>query len=103
MKDKKVSSTHVLSLVSNNDTAPPTPVKSVRVHPLPFVFSFRVFQDHSQATDGFKARLVHRDKGCLVCKAAREPLWTYSLQEDSGYFEGQHIFPLQYYARVSPS
>lgn len=85
----KESSMDVPSPISDTCTTPST--KSLRV------------SCNLLTNDGFKARLVYRDQGCLVCKAAGEPLWRYGLQEDSGYFEGHYIFPLEYCTTVSPS
>jgi hypothetical protein len=60
-----------------------------------------MWQDLSSDNDGFKSRLLARERGCVVCMAANAGFTQYQYEGDSELFNGAHIFPLKYYSVVS--
>lgn len=46
-------------------------------------------------------RLIHRDGGCVVCKAAGLPNASFDYEDLTDYFEGAHIIRIPYYDIVS--
>ena len=57
-------------------------------------------QDPSDHNQGFKMRLLYRDKGCVACLAAGIDQ-VYENCEESDRFEGSHVIGLAYHGLVS--
>jgi len=55
----------------------------------------RDLRDPPENSQGFKMRLVNRDKGCVVCLAIGIQN-VYRSCDDSNHFNGAHIFPLAF-------
>ena len=58
------------------------------------------YQDRSDDKQGFKMRLVYRDKGCAVCLATGIQNF-YEDSYQSLLFEGSHIIPFAFHELVS--